>query len=188
MDIDEIIEKALEGDSLAVEALVKLLRPLILSNIKKYGGLKNYDEDAYSEGVLIIIESLTEFSPHRGIPFLGFVKVKMKHYYQNRRRKKGLLLSLDQPVDKDGDISHKDLLVDKTVDIPVDLAHKEEVIHMKEAINHLSPRQKAVIVYYYFEGKTLKEIARLLGVHHITVAKTKANALKKLCNKLKILR
>ena len=153
--------------------------------MNRYGGISGFDEDAYSEGVLIVLESLKEFDKDKGVHYLGFIKVKLKHYFLNRSRKNKNIYSLDAPVDKDEELTYLDTIVDKFVDIPGDCINKEEVIHIKEAINALTKTQREIIEDYYFNDMTLNDIAIKRDIHLVSVAKIKASALKNLRKKLK---
>jgi RNA polymerase sigma factor for flagellar operon FliA len=43
--------------------------------------------------------------------------------------------------------------------------------HLAEAISRLPPRHKQVLVLYYYDGKTLREIGGALGVSEATVCR-----------------
>jgi len=184
LNIEEIIERALGGEESAIESLLVQLKPLILYSIKRYGRIVGYDEDAYSDGVVVVLESLREFDRGKGVYFLGFVKVRLMHYYQNRKRKEKVIYSLDEPVDNEAEISKLDTIVDKHVDIPGDFIEKEEVIHIKDAISSLTKIQREIVIDYYYNHMSLVDIAIKRGVHRITIAKIKGTALKKLRKKL----
>ncbi len=56
---------------------------------------------------------------------------------------------------------------------------------LKDAINKLSEVQKRRIKMYYFEDKTLEEIAKIEGCHFTSVKESISSGLKKLKNLLK---
>ena len=56
---------------------------------------------------------------------------------------------------------------------------------LKDAINKLSEIQKRRIKMYYFEDKTLEEIAKIEGCHFTSVKESISSGLKKLKNFLK---
>ncbi len=43
------------------------------------------------------------------------------------------------------------------------LCRKEQAVHLHEAISHLRPSPRRLVIAYYFEGKSLQELAESLG-------------------------
>lgn len=118
----------------------------------------------------------------KGVPFLGFVTIRLKHHYQNKRRKEKTTISLDQFVGEDRGTSLVDLLVDEKVSIESDYLKEEEYKDLIGAISKLNAKERELIEEYYLKGNMLKDIAETRKVHYVTVAKSKAKALEKLKN------
>lgn len=185
-DLDEIIKKSLAGDSKSVAELLQSLRPLVLSYSKRYGGRQGVDEDIYQDGLLEILEALRDYDSSKNVPFLGYITVRLRYYYQNQRRKQKTTYSLNQVIGDNEDTTFLDLIEDEdshVEDIYIQLESNQELM---KAIDGLTPLQKKVIQEYYFHKKPLKKIALERSVHHVTVSKTKATALKNLKKVLKI--
>ncbi len=180
IEFDKKVGAALKGDSIAKEWIIDRLKPLIVSYSKKYGRQIGWDEELYQEGAWQILEALNVFDTSKGVPFLGFVTIRLKHHYQNRRRKEKITISLDQFVGEDDGASLLDLLVDEKVSIESDYFKKEEYKALIGAINKLDAKERGIIEDYYLKGNTLKDIAETRKVHYVTVAKGKAKALEKL--------
>lgn len=176
---EELVAKALQGEPQAIEELLQQLRPLVIAYSKKYGGRQGIDEDAYQEGMLEILEGLKDYDISRGIPFLAYISTRIRYYYHNRRRRKKICYSLEEKV-VDGGGSFKDLLEDVSCDIEGEYIKEETYQELYQAMEKLTPCQKAIVIQYYFRNKRLKEIAEMRGSHLISVAKTKGLALKKL--------
>lgn len=60
----ELLVKAQHQDPLAIEALIEMFNPLILSMVCMYG---RYDDDCYQELVLAMIQAIDNFDLHRAI-------------------------------------------------------------------------------------------------------------------------
>jgi RNA polymerase sigma factor for flagellar operon FliA len=66
---------------------------------------------------------------------------------------------------------------DRDADDPVSMFESEEVKHiLADAIEHLPERERVVITLYYYEGLTLKEIGKVLGVTESRVSQLHTKA------------
>ena len=78
------------------------------------------------------------------------------------------VLALDELLntgDKGDKLAPVDTLADTRAEDPVAAFEGEEVKYLlSTAINHLPEREKIVVTLYYYEGLTLAEIGRVLGV------------------------
>lgn len=77
------------------------------------------------------------------------------------------LAALDEPLTSEdgGRQSLGDTLTDRRIPDPQKELEDAEVRRiLAESINHMSEREKTVIVLYYFEGMTLAQIGEVLGV------------------------
>ncbi|MDR5659940.1 sigma-70 family RNA polymerase sigma factor [Serpentinicella sp. ANB-PHB4] len=184
MNFEEMVKKSAEGNADSQIVLIEQLRPLIISTMRRYGGVQGVDEDAYHDGVLEILKSFEDFDLNRGIPYLGYIKRRLMHFYQNRRRKEKICFSLDQNIGDEEGLSRVDILVDKTVDIEGQFLKERDVIHIRSALQTLTEHQRNIIIEHYFNNISLKDIALYKGVHPVTVSKVKASALKNLRKKL----
>lgn len=181
-EFDKKVEAALKGDRLSKEWLINSLKPLITSYSKRYGGQIGWNEELYQEGALQVLEALNAFDMSKGVPFLGFITIRLKHYYQNKRRKEKTTISLDQPVGEEENMTLLDLLVDESIAIEEDYIKTEEESRLLLALYDLDENDRYIIREYYIKGRSLKEIAKEKNLHYVTVAKHKAKALQKLKN------
>ncbi|ABR46942.1 RNA polymerase, sigma-24 subunit, ECF subfamily [Alkaliphilus metalliredigens QYMF] len=182
-DFEARVLEAKAGNRQAKEWIVFKLNPLVISHSGRYGGCKGYDEDAIQDGRMKILEAIETFDLEKGVPFLGYVALAVQHFYQNRRRKQRIHLSLDSPIGNGVEEENGtwiDLIVDESVEIEEDLIRKETHQWIHENMSCLSQGQQQVVRDFYFNKHSLKTIAAKRGVHPITVAKTKGLALRKL--------
>lgn len=176
----EIIKRSLAGEKQSIEELIQQLRPLVLSYSKRYGGRQRMDEDAYQEGILEILEALKDFDASRNVPFLGYITVRLRYHYQNKRRKQKLIYSLNEVVGDSEDTCFLDLIEDENSYVEEICIKTEENQELMKAIESLTQCQRNIITQYYFHKKPLKRIAMERGIHPVSVSKTKASALKNL--------
>lgn len=94
------------------------------------------------------------------------------------------VLVMDQS--KDSQFFVKDFIIDKKSIDPLELFEDAELKEIVlDAIRSLPEREKKVIVFYYYEGLTLKEIGSLLGVSESRVSQIHSKAILRLKSKIK---
>ena len=180
MNIDELLLECRKGNNLAKEILLGRCKPLILSSIRKYHNIGDYD-DLIQEGNLVLLESIDSFKLEYGVHFLGYLKMKLRYYYLDKKTVK--LVSLNER-DEDG-IELLDKL-GTNINIEEDMIFKEREKSLLEDIDCLSNRQKEIIIMFYFKDLSIGEIAKNLGLKYQTVANIKTrgiNILKRVVKK-----
>lgn len=83
-------------------------------------------------------------------------------YYLAGNSALGNVTSLDRLVNCEVEIEDKDL--DFEEDYIEQETTKEEYAELHKAIRQLTPRQQEIVKMIYFEGKTQKEVAKVLGI------------------------
>lgn len=83
-------------------------------------------------------------------------------YYLAGNSALGNVTSLDRLVDCEVEIEDKDL--DFEADYIEQETTKEEYAELHKVIRQLTPRQQEIVKMIYFEGKTQKEVAKVLGI------------------------
>ena len=105
--------------------------------------------------------------------------IRNEHKHEMRQKLYGDNFDL---CDNNIEAYHPELITDTLFD-EVYLAH--EAKRIKEAIEKLSKKQKNRVCMYFFQGKTVREIAKLEGVNHSVISKSINFAIKNLKNFLK---
>jgi len=122
---------------------------------------------------------------------LGFSLEELKENSVRLQNAKNYISSLDNVIfpdsSSDNSITLEDILEVPYEDVnPEALAIKNEIIDkIKEAIKELPERELQVIMLYYHEELTLKEIGAILNVTESRVSQLHARALELLRDKLK---
>jgi len=179
----DLVERGKAGDKAAAEALIKKLEPLIYAAIGKLGRGKDR-EDLYQEACLAILESLAEYEPERGIPFLAFAKSRVYFKVFNYARRQREMLSLDQPLEEEGGC-FLDLIPAPRPDVEELILQEEAGDFLRKALDRLSEKQRQVLMMHYFHGLSLKTVAGIRSVHYKAVLKLKKRALDNLKKFLK---
>jgi RNA polymerase sigma factor for flagellar operon FliA len=87
------------------------------------------------------------------------------------------ILSLEEVAAPDeGDVRFKAILADDE-DTAAALENRDEVQSITDALSQLPEREMQVISFYYYEGLTLKEIGRILGVTESRVSQIHGKAI-----------
>lgn len=172
---DQVLNMALYEDEEAKVEITELLRPMIISSIKKYCPIYQEFHDLYQDGILIVLECLKTYDPKYS--FLKYVQSYLKYYYQSTYR---YLLELDREISTN--LQGEDLLdqMQSEMDLEGDYLLKQDVALLYQAMELLTPRQELIVRLYYLEHLSITEIADFLDISYWTVVNTKRRAVKNL--------
>ena len=182
-ELNETIKRAILGNSLDCEKLLKELYPLIITSIKRYYNKSTEFEDLIQEGRVLILECIKTYDEAKGTYFLGYVKTMLRYHYLDKHKQKNMISLNDKVGNEEEDEEFIDLLISNVEDTLDVLVRLEENDRLSQALNSLTLRQKEIVVDFYYEGISIEEIGRKYGIAYRTVVNTKTNAL----NKLKII-
>lgn len=88
--------------------------------------------------------------------------------------------------DDDQDIRETTILPDENVDINNELEKKMEIEQLKNALSLLDDEEYKLVKALFFEQKSLREYAEIIGKHYTTVYHNKNKVIEKLRKFLKI--
>ncbi|NLJ57718.1 MAG: sigma-70 family RNA polymerase sigma factor [Tissierellia bacterium] len=176
-DINHIIQRALKGDKNYQEILLKRLTPLIYKNIYTY-----YEpahplvEDLAQEGYMVILESLKDYKENFNAHYLHFIKIRLYYFYKNLSKEnyKYSTTSIEDLKEKGRELKREDISLQERLII------KENRETLYKSLNKLSENERKILLFYYFQGLTMKEISLKLNLKYRTVINMKSLALKKL--------
>jgi len=94
----------------------------------------------------------------------GWLRTVLAQEYVNRYRRTKRLVSLDEEAEEGAQFSAPDPEPEPAADPR--LAEATD-----EALAYLSAEERTVLSAYYLDGRTLAEIARMLGVHESTISR-----------------
>ncbi len=94
----------------------------------------------------------------------GWLRTVLAQEYVNRYRRTKRLVSLDEESEEGAQFRAPD-------PDPAPLADQRLAQATDEALAALSPEDRVVLSAYYLDGRTLAEIARMLGVHESTISR-----------------
>ncbi len=112
---------------------------------------------------------------------LGVSKDELARLRDRLFRSVVLALDHETSADTDEDLTLVDILSDDSaVEPSEELETRELHNYLRDAVKLLPERQRLVIVGYFLEGKTSKELARFLGVTESRVSQLRSEALRNL--------
>ena len=155
--------------------IIEAYRPLIISSIKRFCPIKNEFDDLYNDGIVFIIESLSNFDPSRGFTFGAYIKSGLRIYYLDTLR---YLMRYAGSPEVEDYMAASDSLED-------DFFRDKDYASLYDAIGSLKSREREVIFLNFYKGFSLLEIARELGISLRTVNRVKQAALDKMKEFLK---
>lgn len=85
--------------------------------------------------------------------------------------------------DDDKSVEKVDVLADKDADTPLDCLHQKDVLEF--VTRNLTKKERLIIIMYYFEGLTMKEIGEVLNLTESRVCQIHSNILTRLKEQLK---
>ena len=126
-----------------------------------------------------------EVAAQMGIPLKDLHHIFSQVSYVNLVALDELMSGGDKGGDGGGGLSLGDTLEDTSAEDPVMAFEGEETkFLLARAIDQLSEREKIVVTLYYYEGMTLAEIGRVLGVTESRICQMHSKAVLQLRTKL----
>lgn len=160
-----------------VHILWNTYRPLWTSWARKLSYVDDEQEDLYQESYILLMKAIEYYDESKGVPFGAFYKMILyrwgKHYIRKLREQTmeidDLNFYLDQQPQKG--------------DLLLELLQGEQLKKLDEAIRMLEVKDREVIMRFYFEGESLNQIAKVLGLTMRGVVNRKERVLEKLYRK-----
>jgi RNA polymerase sigma-70 factor, ECF subfamily len=183
LDLD-LIQRAKLGDMGAFEQLVFRYDKQVLTIAARYVQSSEDAKDIYQEVFIRVFRALPRFQMRSQFSTWLFritTNVCLSH---RTKRKRHFHSSLNQ----DSDDEHGSPLADSIPDggAHVDQAESTDTaLHVSNAVEALSPKQKIVFTMKYYDGYKIREIAEMTGLNEGTIKRYLFSATRKVRNSLK---
>ena len=155
------------------------LRSMVDKIVARFGGISNKDmQDFYSVANEVFVECLERFSKDQGDfhPYLAIclengIMTEITRRNREKRTTDRESVSLDAPLDADGEMSLRDIIIDSRVDIENEIIEKlnptvEKLSdRMKNYINSL-PKKVQKLCGLIMNGHSEKEIMDILDISY----------------------
>lgn len=182
-DLD-LIQRAKTGDMGAFEQLVFRYDKQVLTIAARYVQSSEDAKDIYQEVFLRVFRSLPRFQLRSQFSTWLFritTNVCLSH---RTKRKRHFHASLNQ----DSEDEHGGTLADSIQDTNAadeHTEHSDTALHVAQAVEGLSPKQKIVFTMKYYEGYKIREIADMTGLNEGTVKRYLFGATRKVRRSLR---
>jgi RNA polymerase sigma factor (sigma-70 family) len=167
MNDKEIFERICQGDEKALEVLYKkyyrMMTKLVISN----SGTEQEAKDIYQDALVVFWQKAVSGN----LVLTSKISTYIYSICQNLWRKE---------LDRKKRLSNEEK--DGVEYVDVDSKEKARIIH--ECIDQLGDTCKQVLMYYYFDGLSMQDIADKLGFANTNTAKTKKYKCKKKLDEL----
>jgi RNA polymerase sigma-70 factor (ECF subfamily) len=166
----ELVVKAKNGNDIAFEELVHRYDKQVFSIAANYVRTAEEAKDIYQEVFIRVYKGLPRFELRSEFStWLYRIATNVCITYHSRARRHRHV-SMSQDYDDEDIESYKsaNMLTDETASDQETL-NSEIRVHIQEALNGLSPKQKMVFTLKHFHGYKLKEIASIMKCAEGTV-------------------
>lgn len=177
----DLIKAAKDGDRKAFEQLYSEYRDKLYFFVLKNVGSRESAEDIVSETFLDAMQDLCSLKAEEafGSWLYSIVYRKCIHYNEENAR----TAHFDSDVEQELAIS--DFGLNEPIRLPEDHAvNKQRQEQIKAIIDSLSPEMRSTIILYYYEERSVVEVAQALNIKEGTAKKRLFDARKKIRTKL----
>ncbi|MBS4534023.1 RNA polymerase sporulation sigma factor SigH [Clostridium sp. D2Q-14] len=190
MDDGEIVKRAKDGDTQALEYLIKKYKNFVRAKARSYFLIGADKEDIIQEGMIGLYKAIRDFREDKLASFRAFAELCITRQIitaiKTATRQKHIPLnsyvSLNKPIyDEESDRTLMDVLSGAKVSDPEDLIiSQEELSRIEEKIGEILSELEWEVLMSYLQGKSYQEIAVDLKRH----VKSIDNALQRVKRKL----
>lgn len=181
--LSDLVSMAKSGDEEAAAEIIRRFAPLKIKLIKNYFGYGTDWDDYLAEGDRMILESIRDYNLEKNVPFESYLKIRLRYLYQNLRAKERELVYLDREIE-DG-ISLVDILESDDPPLYEAIIGQAERDEVREALNDLTERQKTIIELHYYQDKSIRRCAEIMGISYQSAVELKGRAIDAMRERLK---
>ena len=191
--MEELIEKAQNGDEEAIEKLLSSYKPLVNKIARSYFLTGGDIEDLVQEGMIGLYKAIKTFKKEKTASFLTYAGTCIKNQIQTAVRiassEKNMILSTAVPIDSKTNFDDEEEEIE--IILPSPLPKPDEKVENKEnfaqitkkIVKALSPLELKILIFY-LKGFSYSEIAQQNNISKKSVD----NALSRIKNKLSFLK
>lgn len=154
--IDELLVRVAASDRTAYEAVYRLITPHVLATVRGVLRDPSLSEEVTQEVMLEIWRKASTFDPGRG-GWRGWVSTLARRRAVDRVRSEQASRDRNDRVARRDDEQPADVVVEE-------VERRLEHWQVREALAHLTERQREAIDLAYFAGHTYRDVAEVLGI------------------------
>ena len=159
----ELLRKSRAGDAKAFEELIKKHEPKIYSLLLSMTKNETEAADLFQETFISAWRNLKAFNERSSFS-TWLYRIAVNTFLMKRRKKKLPTVSLDAPLDHDGEEVKRDFAGDWSDNPLASLENLELRDRLSKAIGELPEKYRAVILLSDVQGLPNEEIRKILGI------------------------
>ena len=177
----ELIEGLSRQDSKAQQQTIDRYGGEVFALVVRVVAVAENAEEVYQDVFVKVFRNIRQYDAGRSSLRTWILRIAYNEAISFLRRKR-------LPVVYFEDRGHEaDKLSDAEVDETLGNVSTETVQLIRAALKHLPPEERALITMFYYEERSLKEIADITGAIPTTIASRLCRTRKKLCRIIKML-
>ena len=177
----ELIEGLSRQDSKAQQQTIDRYGGEVFTLVVRLVAVAENAEEVYQDVFVKVFRNIGQYDADRSSLRTWILRIAYNEAISFLRRKR-------LPVVYFEDHGHEaDKLSDAEVDETLGNVSTETVQLIRAALKHLPPEERALITMFYYEERSLKEIADITGSLPTTIASRLCRTRKKLCRIIKML-
>ena len=177
----ELIEGLSRQDSKAQQQTIDRYGGEVFTLVVRLVAVAENAEEVYQDVFVKVFRNIGQYDASRSSLRTWILRIAYNEAISFLRRKR-------LPVVYFEDHGHEaDKLSDAEVDETLGNMSTETVQLIRAALKHLPPEERALITMFYYEERSLKEIADITGAIPTTIASRLCRTRKKLCRIIKML-
>ena len=177
----ELIEGLSRQDSKAQQQTIDRYGGEVFALVVRVVAVAENAEEVYQDVFVKVFRNIRQYDADRSSLRTWILRIAYNEAISFLRRKR-------LPVVYFEDRGHEaDKLTDAEVDETLGNVSTETVQLIRAALKHLPPEERALITMFYYEERSLKEIADITGAIPTTIASRLCRTRKKLCRIIKML-
>lgn len=166
----ELYTQIVQGNDKALVRLYDQCRPAVAAYIRRNHGTHDDAEDLLQEAIAILWEKIRCGKFVRNAALRTFVVAVVKNLWLRRLARKRREATLDPSEDATPDDAPS------AIDI---MMEEEETDAVRRAMDNIGAPCRTLLLLYYYEEKSMEEIARTMGFANADTAKAKKYQCKK---------
>ncbi|MFQ5652786.1 MAG: RNA polymerase sigma factor [bacterium] len=165
----QLLNRIKSNDRSVLGELFVKYEKMVLSYVKANGGDANDADDLLQEAIIVLWQNVCSGRFELKAKLSTYVLGVVKNKWMAERRRRSKFSDGELPEDtSDGTPSFLDSVIDS-----------EKVALVQQALDELNPPCRELLLLFYFEERTLKDIARIMGFANTDVVKSKKYQCKK---------
>ena len=165
----EIIKRIQTNDRTVLGELFTRYQRLVFSYIQNHGGSQEDAEDMLQEAIIVLWQKVNSGTFQLSARLSTFILAVAKNKWMAQMRKRKRLSGENLPKNTaNGNLSSLKVAL-----------NKEQIEIVREALEQIQPVCKKILLLFYFEERSLSDIARILNFANADVVKSKKYQCKK---------